>query len=82
MTEWNRTKWGMFIVNVLLAIDQFVNVLMLGDPDETISSRAGRVFPNTWWTWFIDNLFFWQTNHCHKAIEPSEGRRDILFPRK
>lgn len=75
-------KIKMLFVNVLLAIDQFVNVLMLGDPDETISSRAGRVWPGTWWSKFIDRLMFWQSDHCHKAIETGEGKRDILFPRK
>ena len=72
----------MFIVNVLLSIDQFFNVLMLGDPDETISSRAGRVFPGTWWQKLIDKIMFWQTDHCHKAIEKDEGKRDLLFPVK
>jgi hypothetical protein len=72
----------MFLVNVLLSVDQFVNVLMLGDPDETISSRAGRVFPDTWWSNLIDHIMFWQTDHCHKAVETGEGKRDILFPLK
>lgn len=71
-----------FIKNLLVSIDQFFNVLMLGDPDETISSRAGRVWPDSEWRKFIDRLMFWQTNHCHKAIEKSEGKRDLLFPRE
>jgi hypothetical protein len=76
------TFFRMYIVNILLAIDQSVNVIMFGDPDETISSRAGRVWPNTWWSWLIDHILFWQTNHCHKAIEHEEGKRDLLFPRR
>jgi len=75
-------KIKMYIVNILLAIDLAVNVIMLGDPDETISSRAGRVFPDTWWSDFIDWLMFWQTDHCHKAIETGEGKRDLNFPVK
>lgn len=71
-----------FIKNLLVSIDQFFNVLMLGDPDETISSRAGRVWPDSEWRKFIDRLMFWQTNHCHKAIEKSEGKKDLLFPRE
>jgi hypothetical protein len=71
-----------FIKNLLVSIDQFFNVLMLGDPDETISSRAGRVWPDSGWRKFIDRLMFWQTKHCHKAIEKSEGKRDLLFPRE
>ena len=72
----------MWFKNLLLGIDQLGNVIMMGDPDETISSRAGRVFPDTWWSKFIDWLMFWQTDHCHKAIEEGEGKRDLLFPRK
>ena len=71
-----------YIKNLLVSIDQFFNAVMLGDPDETISSRAGRVWPDSKWRKFIDKLFFWQTNHCHKAIEKSEGKKDLLFPRE
>lgn len=78
--KWLFKKIWRFVYNILIAIDQLVNVLMLGDPDETISSRAGRVFPNSIWRKFIDKLMFWQTNHCHKAIEKDEGKKDILFP--
>ena len=49
-----QSKIHIFIVNILLTIDQAINVLMLGDPDETVSSRAGRVFPNSDWAKFID----------------------------
>ena len=71
-----------YAVNILLAIDQFFNVIMFGDPDETISSRAGRVWPNSTWRKFIDWLMFWQTDHCYRAIEKGEGKRDLLFPVK
>ena len=71
-----------YLQNILVAIDQFFNTLMLGDPDETISSRAGRVWPNTWWSKLIDHIMFWQKNHCYKAIEKGEGKRDLLFPVK
>lgn len=30
-----------YMVNLLIALDQFGNALFAGDPDETISSRAG-----------------------------------------
>ena len=69
-----------YIVNILLGIDQLVNVLMFGDPDETISSRAGRVCPDSIFTKTIDFIFFWKKDHCQRAIE-KEGYRDLLFPR-
>ena len=31
-----------YVWNILIAIDQFFNALFGGDPDETISSRAGK----------------------------------------
>lgn len=71
-----------YFQNILLGVDQFVNVIMFGDPDETISSRAGRVWPNSLWSNFIDWLFFWQSKHTYNAIEKSEGKRDLLFPRE
>jgi len=76
----DQNKIKVFVINILLAIDQLANVLMLGDPDETISSRAGRVWPNSLWARFIDTIMFWQTDHCHKAVERGEGTRDLLFP--
>jgi len=71
----------MYLVNILLGVDQLLNVIMLGDPDETISSRCGRVFPDSAITHFIDAIFFWKKDHCQRAIE-QEGYRDILFPRE
>ena len=53
---------------------------MAGCEDETISSRVGRVFPNSTISHFIDAIMFWQTDHCHKAIEKGEGVNDLLFP--
>lgn len=32
----------LFIKNILLGLDQFLNILLLGAPDETVSSRTGR----------------------------------------
>ena len=34
---------GRYVVNVLLSVDQLLNSLLLGDPDETVSSRIGRI---------------------------------------
>lgn len=69
-------------VNILLGIDQLYNTMMLGDPDETISSRAGRRWPNSWWSRLIDTLFFWQKNHTKNAIETDETyKRDLLKKR-
>lgn len=34
------SRWA---VNVLIGVDQLANTLFCGDPDETISSRIGRL---------------------------------------
>ena len=37
-------QWiGRYLVNILISLDQFGNSLTGGDPDETISSRVGRI---------------------------------------
>lgn len=65
--------------NMLISVDQFGNVALLGDPDETISSRAGRahlsgkpiVFASMMRK-FVDKLFhvlFGERDHCVNAVE-------------
>lgn len=75
------------IVNLFLAIDQLANTLLLGHPDETISSRLGRTRGKERYIWvkpfrcFVDFLFFFDTAvaldgrkiyHCEKSILPLE----------
>ena len=77
-----------YIINLLLAIDQAANSLLLGHPDETISSRLGRTigveryFWVKWFRIFVDCLFFFDKivdkevgiiiRHCEKSIMPLE----------
>lgn len=68
-----------WITRLLIAIDQLVNVLLNGEPDETLSSRAHRmrVKGQPYWGWtagFIDLLFFWQPDHCRQAYESERQR--------
>lgn len=63
-----------YLLNHLIAFDQWVNVLLRGDPDESLSSRAHRMRlkGHRWWGWTakaINALFFWQTDHCRGAFE-------------
>jgi hypothetical protein len=65
--------------NMLISIDQFGNVVLLGDPDETISSRCGRAHNSGRAIWFarvmrrfVDKLFhvlLGEKNHCVNAVE-------------
>lgn len=61
-------------LSVLIGLDQFVNTILAGYPDETISSRAYRC--NDKWRWafaerIIDTIFFFDREgdikHCQLA---------------
>ena len=74
-------KVKQYIINLLVAFDQFINVLFLGQPDETISSRAWRCKDvGSFWRFmrkFIDLLFFFQPQHCFKAYLAELNRKQI-----
>ena len=65
-------KW---IRNVFVAIDQLVNALLLGDPDETISSRLAKVRGKYWLADLVcKGIDFVDPNHCAESIEEDEGK--------
>lgn len=70
-------------LQVLIALDQFVNTLLWGYADETLSARAYRhaeIKKDRRWPMVIINaLFFWQEEHCKRAYE-SEIERAQLPP--
>jgi hypothetical protein len=76
-----------YLKNLLLAIDQLANTIIAGDPDETISSRIGRIKRdfNGRIPWrrpvfrvtdrFLDGL---DRNHSIDSIELDEGDAGCL----
>jgi hypothetical protein len=66
-----------YLLNLLIALDQFANTVFLGDPDETISSRLGKYHPNSVLGKTVNTLFFWQKNHIAESIEADEGGNAI-----
>lgn len=64
---------------LLIAIDQLINALIGGWPDETLSSRAWRWEKDGVRSWprrLIDRLFFWEQNHCYQSYQSErEGRQ-------
>lgn len=69
-----------YLLHLGIALDQLVNALLAGDPDESLSSRAHRMRlkGHRWWGWMagaIDRLFFWQDGHCRMAYEAEVERR-------
>lgn len=63
-----------YLFNLLVSIDQLGNTLLGGYPDETISSRCGKIlntcFICRWFCWLADKI---HKNHCIKSIEHDEG---------
>jgi len=69
----------LYFRNLLVAIDQLINSILFGDPDETLSSRLGKNRKNCFVCDFIckflDKI---DRRHCSKSIEKDEGSRDVL----
>jgi len=64
----------------LIAIDQLVNTILGGFADETISSRCWRNRNDpAWekWRLRVDNLFFWDIDHCRTSYESELERRQL-----
>ena len=70
-----------YIINVLIALDQLVNALVGGWPDETLSSYSYRIHrdgkPWGFLMKVIDRLFWWQPNHCYTAYLLEQSRRQF-----
>lgn len=65
-----------YLRNVFIAIDQLFNAILFGDPDETISSRLGKNYPESRMTKIVNFLLKWQKHpegHCKGVIEYDEG---------
>lgn len=65
--------------NILIGFDQLANAITGGWPDETLSSRCGRLghrYPYKAWKAIIDTLFepFQGPNHCRNAYLKEKSR--------
>ena len=71
----------LYVLNVLIALDQYGNALVGGSPDETISSRAGKAQQEgkRWGCVLCRFLNWFERDHCTKSIEPDEGA-DAVIP--
>jgi hypothetical protein len=78
---------GRWLINILIGIDQLGNAILGGDPDETISSRLGKLKVKhggriPWYRplsktvdYFLDKI---DPNHSVDAIEADEGGDALL----
>jgi len=68
-----------YCLNNLIAWDQAANALLGGDPQETISSRAGKLVTKEFWAYllclFLNRL---DKHHCKKSIEPKQGSDSVI----
>jgi hypothetical protein len=65
---------------ILIALDQLVNSICGGWPDEALSSRAYRWEKNGKRAWprkLIDTLFFLDPNHCRESYESERTGRQL-----
>lgn len=71
-----------YLWNILISLDQLVNTILGGDPDETISSRIGkRQRKGKIAYWLCRMLHMIDPHHCRDAIEEDEGK-DAVIKRK
>lgn len=62
----------MYLLRVLIAIDQLVNTLFGGMPDETISAKLWRLRyrqPYKILRYIVDTLFWFDKDHCRTSYE-------------
>ena len=68
--------------NILIAIDQLLNTILIGKPDETLSARAYRCSqlspsPKQRWTLAckLINMLFFDHGHCERAYKNEISRK-------
>lgn len=73
-------KWlGAYLWNLLIAVDQLLNTMAFGDPDETLSSRLGKASGRCALCRAICRLLNRiDARHCEKSIELDEGKNGII----
>lgn len=66
-----------YIRNILVGLDQFVNTIFGGDPDETLSSRMGKSKCRVC-RLICRLLHLLEPKHCEKSIEEDEGSKGVF----
>lgn len=79
--------FNQYILNILIWLDQGLNTLTGGDPDETVSSRLGKLKENNAgripWSRPLSKIIDYgldkiDKNHSIDAIEHDEGKDAVL----
>ena len=75
-----------YLFNIGLALDQFANTVLLGDPDESLSGRCGRAMMSgrpKFWVPYLASIIDWtvllfkaEYNHCMNSVEAEETPKE------
>ncbi len=68
------------MTNIAIAVDQLLNAVLFGSPDETLSARMWRNRARPGWSQaraVVDKIFFWQEAHCQKSYESEMQRKQL-----
>lgn len=69
-----------YLKNLLIALDQLVNALLGGWPDESLSSHCWRIEQEQGISWprkLVDALLFFDKDHCQESYENELERRQL-----
>jgi hypothetical protein len=69
-----------FLLNILVLLDEVVNTLTLGSPDETISSRAAKASAKGAWfpCLLCKFLDLFEKDHCAKNLVKDAGQDAVI----
>lgn len=69
-----------YLWNILITLDQNLNTLTGGDPDETLSSRwAKKARQGDWLSCQLCRVLSWfDKDHCERTIELDEGKNSAV----
>ena len=74
-----KCKLCKYFWNILIAVDQLVNAIFGGDPQETVSSRSGKRVKTQKWAYYLCRvLHVLDPDHCKKSILEDEGEDQVL----
>ena len=78
-----------YILNLAIGIDQLLNAILFGDPDETLSSRFGKWIRDEdggvrkWIAYAVcRTIHIFDKDHCVDAIENDEGMYAVIRGKK
>lgn len=69
-----------YLKNLLIALDQLVNTILGGWPDESLSSQCWRIEQKKGISWprkLVDALLFFDKDHCQESYESELERRQL-----